>query len=156
MQKPKTRCTGLLLRRFHNKLHTLLVVPLVDVEPIGYVGVFGQGGGAVKPDGINQLALVAQLQFEVFVFEQALLQHLHFFAKDGRIKALPPDFLLQECGSGGVAVLGGQGAVGVDGALQGGSIKPFAGDLCECLRENVKLFAGYCAACGGGVPAKAQ
>ena len=49
-----TRRIGLI---FPHQLHTLLVVPLVDVEPIGYVGVFGQGGGAVKPDGINQLAL---------------------------------------------------------------------------------------------------
>ena len=67
---------------------------------------------ATKPNAIDGLTLVAQLQRQMFLAHQALAQHLDVFAERGRGKALAPHLAGQRVGQLGAAVLGQQGAVG--------------------------------------------
>jgi hypothetical protein len=84
-----------------------------------------------KPDGIDGLALVLELERQVLFADQPLRHDLDFFAEGGRGKALAPDFPVQGINQVGAPVFGRQRAVGVEPARQRGGVQPFAGDLLQ-------------------------
>ena len=113
-----------------------------------------QGGGAAEKNAVHHVALMPQLQFEVFFAHQTLLQHLHVLVEQGGVETMPPDGLLQAGGDVGAAKFGRQSAVCLQRTLQGGCVQPFAGNLPERSFEYRKLVACNGAAGGGGVAAE--
>ncbi len=60
------------LRGLDHKAHALLALPFVGVQAVGQMGLPGQRFAAVKPDAIDQLPLMAQLDRQMLFPHQAL------------------------------------------------------------------------------------
>jgi hypothetical protein len=104
----------------------------------------GQGLVVTEPNAVNHLAAVSQFHRQVVLrlANQALRHNFNFFAEHGGGKPLAPDLLVQGVHHIGAAVLGKQGAVGQQLALQGGAVQPFGCYLLQCLVKSGQM--GLC------------
>ena len=113
------------------QLQAPLALPFIDFQPKRQPRACRQRLGVAEPHAVHRLALVAQLERQVFFAHQALAQYHQLLAEHGRGKALAPYGLLQRVGHVQAAVLGRQRAVGGQALGQGGGVQPFGGDLLQ-------------------------
>ena len=112
--------------------------------------------GAAKPDAIDHLALVAQLQLQVFFAHQALRDNFHVLAERGRLKALAPDLQIELFDHGRLAKLGRQCAIGVQATGEHVGTEQLLRHLGKGAAKALEMFHADGATSGHGVAAKAQ
>ena len=109
-----------------------------------------------KPDAVDWLPLVPELERQMLFSDQALRQDFQFFAEGRRGKTLTPYFAMQHVHQFDPAVLRLQRTIGLDAPRQRRCVQPLGSDSAQCLLKDAKLVSSQRAAGRHGVTAKAQ
>ena len=109
---PKTTSLQIL----NHQLRALNAHIFINRQPEGGAGFVAGLGAEVELDGFDARVAFAQFEFEVFLFEHALLLNLEFVEEERGGEALAPDFVFQQAGGFQRDVAAFERAVGFQGA----------------------------------------
>ena len=81
---------------FDKKLNGRPAIIFIGIQPVCQPGATGQHGRTAELDSVEVTTVFFQLQFQVAVFENALVQYGEFISKQGRRKSVSPNLCIQQ------------------------------------------------------------